>query len=303
MTPRTRCLLQLHGAVLLFGLAGPLGKLLTVSPIVIVFGRAALAAVALLLVSVLGKLPLWPRSGRGLLVFIGLGILLACHWVAFFQSVQTSSVALAQITFLTFPVFVALLEPLFFREKLHGRDLLLAAVALVGVAVLVPSLALNDAVTKGVLWGAASGLTFAVLSLLNRKFVRAHSSITIALYQDGFAALTLLPLVMARPPSWNVGDVLLLVVLGIVCTAVAHSLFIAGLHAVRARTASMIVCLEPVYGALLAVVIVGEIPTVRTLLGGLVILAVALCATVHATRGGESSNGPEPPAARPSRGR
>jgi drug/metabolite transporter (DMT)-like permease len=282
MSPRSRSLLQLHGAVLLFGLAGVLGKLLTISPVVIVFGRAGLAALALLLVSVFGKLPLRPGSNRALLGFIGLGILLAAHWTAFFQSVQESGVALAQITFLTFPVFVALLEPLVFWERLRARDVVMAAVALAGVIILVPSIEPGDAATQGVLWGVASGLTFAVLSLLNRKFVRAHSSITIALYQDGFAALALLPLVLARWPTWTARNLLLLPVLGVLCTAVAHSVFIAGLRAVRARTASMIVCLEPVYGAALAAMILGEIPTLRTAVGGLVVLAVAFYATFRA---------------------
>jgi len=179
-------------------------------------------------------------------------------------------------------VFVALLEPLMFWERLRGSDIALAAIALVGVIILVPSFELRDAATQGVLWGVASGLTFAVLSLLNRKFVRAHSSVTIALYQDGFAALALAPLVFVWQPAWTVHDVLLLLVLGILCTAVAHSLFIAGLRAVRARTASMIACLEPVYGAALAVFVLGEVPAVRTVVGGLVVLAVAFYATFRA---------------------
>jgi drug/metabolite transporter (DMT)-like permease len=282
MSPRSRSLLELHGAVLLFGLAGVLGDLLALSPAVITLGRAALAALALLLVSLFGKLPLWPSSRRDLVAFIGLGILLAAHWTAFFQSVQAAGVALAQITFVTFPVFVALLEPLMFRERLRPGDLALAAIAFLGVLILVPSFELRDTATQGVLWGVASGLTFAVLSLLNRKFVRAHSSITIALYQDGFAALALLPLVFVWRQAWTLGNLLLLVVLGVLCTAVAHSLFIAGLRTVRARTASMIVCLEPVYGAALAVLLLGQIPTARTVVGGLIVLAVALYATFRA---------------------
>jgi drug/metabolite transporter (DMT)-like permease len=221
--------------------------------------------------------------------FALLGVLLAVHWTTFFQAVQTSGVALALITFSTFPTFVAFLEPLFSREKLRAVDIVLAAAALAGIAILTPSFQLRDQATQGVLWGIASGLTFALLSLLNRKYVRQHSSITIALYQDGFAALALLPFVVPAWPAFTVRDVLLLAVLGVLCTAVAHSLFIAGLHGVRARTASMIACLEPVYGAALAAVVLGEIPTLRTLLGGTVVLGVAFYATLHAGRDEEQS--------------
>jgi drug/metabolite transporter (DMT)-like permease len=101
------------------------------------------------------------------------------------------------------------------------------------------------------------------------------------LYQDLFAAMALLPFALAEWESVSVLDVLLLIVLGILCTAVAHSLFIAGMHGVPARTASTIACLEPVYGTLLAVLLLGERLTLRTVLGGAVILGVAFHATVR----------------------
>jgi hypothetical protein len=149
---------------------------------------------------------------------------------------------------------------------------LLALIALAGVCILVPSFKLDDRITQGVLWGVASGLTFALLALVNRKYVQEYSGITIALYQDAFAALALLPFAFAYPPSLGAREWLLLVILGVLFTAVAHALFIAGLHGIRARTASMIACLEPVYGAALAALLLREIPSVHTAAGGLVIL-------------------------------
>jgi len=77
----------------------------------------------------------------------------------------------------------------------------------------------------------------------------------------------------------TIRDVLLLIVLGVLCTAVAHSLFISGMHGISARTASTIACLEPVYGTLLAILFLGDIPSLRTVLGGVVILGVAFHAT------------------------
>src|SRR5262249_43909821 len=95
MSRPTRNLLQIHAAVLLFGLSGLFGKFREeLAPLVIVFGRVVFAALALWFVSLLWKLPLWPNSGRTLLAFFGLGILLAVHWTTFFAAVQASSVAL-----------------------------------------------------------------------------------------------------------------------------------------------------------------------------------------------------------------
>jgi drug/metabolite transporter (DMT)-like permease len=291
MAQHTRNLLQIHVAVLLFSFAGLFGNrtLLPLSPLVIVFGRVVFATLTLLVAAAArpraGVLP-----GRRFGVFAVLGALLAVHWTTFFQAVQTSSVALALITYSTFPVFVAFVEPLLFGEKWRGEDVLLAAVALAGVVILTPRLELRDRATQGVLWGIASGLTFAFLSLLNRKYVQRYSSITIALYQNAFAGLALLPFVLGQWPHFTLRDVLLLGVLGVFCTAVAHSLFIAGMHAIPARTASMIACLEPVYGTILALLFLDEVPTWRTLLGGAIILAVAVYATLRAGR--SSTNRP-----------
>ena len=284
MSSRIRNLFQIHAAVLLFGFAGLFGeaKLLPLTPVVIVFGRVVFASLALLLAALVRRDTLRPVSPRGLLAFAALGGLLAGHWTTFFQSVQTGGVALALITYSTFPVFVAFLEPLFFHEKWQTRDVVLAAVALAGVAILTPRFELRDRATQGVLWGIASGLTFALLSLLNRRFVRHHASMTIALYQDLFAVAALLPFTVTHWPALTPRDVLLLVVLGVLCTAVAHSLFIAGMHGISARTASMIACLEPVYGTLLAILFIHEIPSERTILGGTLIVGVAFYATLKA---------------------
>jgi drug/metabolite transporter (DMT)-like permease len=282
MSPYSRNLLSIHAAVLLFGFAGLFGdkRVLPLSSVVIVFGRVVFASAALLLASLVQKNILRSLSRRSVCAFALLGILLAAHWTTFFQSVKDAGVALALITYTTFPVFVAFLEPLFFRERLHAVDVLRAALAVVGIVILQPRFELNDRATQGILWGIASGATFALLTLLNRRFVRDHSSMTIALYQDLFAAAVLLPFVFAGGQSITIYDLLLLAVLGVLCTAVAHSLFIAGMHGVSARTASMIACLEPVYGALLAVLFLGDSLPLRTVLGGIVVLGVAFHATV-----------------------
>jgi drug/metabolite transporter (DMT)-like permease len=281
---RRYALLQVHVAVVLFGIAGLFGKVLAFEPVVIVFGRVVLAALALALTAAAWKTSLRLQGRRAWLAFAGLGALLAVHWVTFFASVQVSSVALALITYSTFPVFVVLLEPILFRERLHAPDIVLTLITTAGVAILAPSPELGDRTTQGVLWGVFSGLTFALLSLGNRRFVRSYSSITIAFYQDAVAAVVLLPFAAAVWPEWTWRDAVWMLALGVVCTALSHSLFIAGLAGVRARTASMIACLEPVYGALLAALLLDEVPSPRTCVGGTLVLAVALYATARAAR-------------------
>jgi len=277
-----KSLLEIHLATILFGLAGLFGKWLTLSPLLIVLGRVLFASLAL------GAWLWWKRQNlrdilktqAGLLVLLG-GIL-AVHWGAFFQAIQVSSVAVGLLSYSCFPVFTVLLEPLFFRDKIDRKSLLASGICLSGVFLIVPRFDLADSVYRGVLWGLLAGLTFAVLTLFNRRLVQKYSSLAIVFFQDLFAAFLLLPaLMMMAPAGLAARDLGLLVVLGVFCTAISHTLFIRGMRQVPARSASIISSLEPVYGIVLAFVFLGESPSSRTLSGGVVIMAAVIFVTLR----------------------
>jgi len=273
-------LLEIHLAAVLFGLAGLFGKWIDLSPFLIVLGRVFFASLALgILIRVTSQSLRALLSGHaGLLVL--LGAILAGHWTAFFRSIQVSSVAVGLLSCYSFPAFTVLLEPLFSGEKLDRRNLFLAAICLVGVFLIVPRLDLENRIYQGVLWGLIAGLTFAILTILNRRLAQEHSSLGIAFLEDLFATLFLLPCLIAIPLRLSSKDWALLAVLGLACTAVSHTLFIRGMRHVRAQTASIISSLEPVYGILLALVFLGEVPSLRTLAGGVVILTAVVLVTL-----------------------
>ncbi len=107
-------LVAIHVAVLLFGLSGLYAKLLVMSPLAIVWWRCLFAAVALgVVVGVRVKLT------RPTFAIAATGVVLAAHWVAFFHSIQISSVAIGLISFSIFPVVVTVIEPLLDNEPFH----------------------------------------------------------------------------------------------------------------------------------------------------------------------------------------
>lgn len=275
-------LLQVHAAVLLFGLAGLFGKFIALPAPLITLGRVVFAALALGIVLLAGGGG-FRLQRRDYWLLPLTGVVLALHWAAFFQSIQVSTVAVALLSFATFPVFVAFLEPFVSRQPLRALDVALALTTLLGVALVVPSVELTNSITQGVLWGLLTAGSFAVLSLLNRHYVRRYASLTIAFYQDAAAAVVLLPFLLAAPQVIAPRELLLLALLGVIFTALAHTLFIQGLRGVKAQTASIIASLEPVYGIVFAVLLLGEIPAPRTLLGGAVILGVVLYSSVRAS--------------------
>ncbi len=284
-------LVEIHAAVFLFGFAGLFGKWIALPALIIVFGRVVFASIYLLSAVLLLRLPL--RLERKIDYFYTgfLGVILALHWFSFFRSIQISTVAIGLLTYSTFPIFATFLEPAFFRHRLRFSNVLLALVTFGGVVLVLPSFELGDSITRGALWGVVSGASFALLSILNRKMVKRYPSLKLALYQDAAAALLLIPVFFKIGPQIQVYDIMLLALLGIVFTGVAHALFIKGLVGVRAHSAGVIACLEPVYGILFAYFFLRETPTVRVLAGGAVILGAAFIATIrsHDVRGADEN--------------
>lgn len=274
----TRGLLSVSAAVLFFGLAGVLGKMTGLPAAMIVFGRVAFASAALAAYVAIRRPPFRPHSRRDLAVLVGQGALLALHWTAFFQSINVSSVAIGLLSFSSFPLFTAAFEPILTRKMPDLLQIVAALLVLPGVVLLVPTFSIQNATTAGVLWGLLAGATFAVLSVVNRWLGREYSSVVISLYQDGIAALVLLPVAFVLGASHPLGprEVALLAVLGLLCTALAHTLFIAGLRSITAQLASLIATLEPVWGIVFALVLLGEVPNLRTLAGGCIIIVATL---------------------------
>jgi drug/metabolite transporter (DMT)-like permease len=281
---RTRSLIEIHLAVFLFGFPGLFGKWIPLSSPLIVFGRVLFASLALGLVLGIRRQSLKMAPARDMALLILCGLVLAVHWTMFFRSVQVSTVAVGLLSYSSFPVFTAFLEPAVFRERWDPSSLLFALLSAVGVFMIVPGHDLANPVFQGVLWGLGAGLTFALLTVLNRRLALRHSSLTVAFYQDLYAVVFLSPLVFLSNFRLTRQTLGLLVLLGVFGTAAAHTLFISGMKRVRARTASIISSLEPVYGIVLALVFLKESPSLRTISGGALILAAALIVTVRAGR-------------------
>lgn len=272
-------LIQIHIAVFLFGLAGLFGKLVKHPALIIVLGRVFFGAIALFLLYAYRRQSIRLKNRKDYLWFSLFGLILAVHWLTFFHSIKISSVAIGLLTYSTFPIFTAFLEPYFFKEKLLLRDFLLAIITFAGVVLVIPSFELGNEMTQGAMWGIVSGATFSVLSILNRKYVADYQGSLIALYQDTVASILLLPFFFILKPSISGQDLGLLILLGFLFTAFSHTIFINGLQTVKAKTASVIASLEPVYGILGAIFLLAEVPSQKEIIGGLIILGATFYAT------------------------
>ena len=261
-------LIATHVAVLLFGLVGLFAKVVALPAIILVLGRTFFSSAFLgaYLTVKRQKFALKTRGDYALIVFAG--IILAIHWTGFMQSIQVSTV----------------LEPLLFHEKMRASDIVCALVMLGGVACIVDDFSLEGSMAQGVLWGLLSAFTYALLSLANRKFSSGYPASLVSFYEQATATVVLLPALFVLKPSFTALDIGMLAIMGIVFTAIAHTLFIGGLRTVKVRTAGIITGLESVYGVVAALLFLGEIPGIREVIGGAIILVVALYSTLASTR-------------------
>ena len=299
--PHVSALAAAHGAAVLFGLTGILGALIRFDAVAITAGRAGFAATALLVLALTQRRPLLQGLGpRRAGIVLASGFLLAVHWITFFMAVKVGGVAVATLGFASFPAFIALLDVVLFRERIGPAEGTMLALVTLGLVLVTPSFDVGDQGTVGLLWGLASGLSFAGLAICNRRGNRGMDAIQVAFWQNLVVALLVLPLLglglappqiahSQAPSSWVTGAAAIdlvswfwLAVLGVLCTGLAHTLFVKSLGALDARSAGMIIALEPVYAIACAWWLFGEEPSGRMLVGAsLIILATVLLAMGH----------------------
>ena len=142
---------------------------------------------------------------------------------------------------------------------------------------------IDDAEAGSFRAGLVAGLGFAILTLLNRLHVREQSPLLLTCWQNGFAALILIPWSLYESWEINTVDWFLLFLLGVVCTVGGHSFLINGLRYIPAQLASLLIAgLEPVVAIFFALLFLGEVPSFRTVVGGVFILIATLIITKKA---------------------
>ncbi|KEY89762.1 DMT family transporter [Pseudomonas capeferrum] len=268
----------LHIGALFFGLTGVFGKLAaSASPAIIVFGRAAFAVIALALFAQFARKGWHRLTGPDVRRLLLGGVLLAGHWVSFFIAVKVGGVAIATLGFTSFPAFTVILEGVLFRERIRRNEAVLVVLVCIGLVLVTPAFDLASQATGGLLWAMLSGLLFSLLSLTNRAGSGRLPAVQAALWQNLVVSLCLLPFAASGLAAVTPMDWVWIALLGIFCTGVAHSLFVASLAVIKARTAAVVFGMEPVYGIAVAWAVFAETPTVRMLLGGaLIIFAIVL---------------------------
>jgi drug/metabolite transporter (DMT)-like permease len=254
-------LIKLHTAIFLWGFTGVLGRLIQLNEILLVWYRL-LITVATLLFLFYFKKSFIQISKRETLKLLGIGVLVATHWVFFYGSIKYANVSISLICLSCIAFFTALLEPLITKTKLHFIEILLGLLSILGVALIFH---FDNKYRIGIVLGLFSALFSALFSTYNKKNVAIANPRTIMFYElvGGFIFLTLLmPFYIAILPSKQYSPTLQAIVwlllLSWVCTIIAMDFSLQALKKVSAFTQNLSLNLEPVYGIILAFIIYQE---------------------------------------------
>jgi len=224
------------------------------------------------------------HSQKDYLIVLLLGVLLAAHWVTYFHAMQVSSVAVGVIALYTFPVITVFIEPMFHGERPHIKDIVSALAVLFGIYLLVPEFSLQDSTTQGVLWGVFSALLFALRNIVQGRYFSAYPARHALFYQAAITIALLLPFGGASIPEVSNFQWSQLLLLGVVFTALPHTLFAHSLLHFKAKTTSLIACLQVVYATFFAAVLLGEWPELTTVVGGMIVVTAAMYESYTAGR-------------------
>ncbi|MCW8858242.1 MAG: DMT family transporter [Deltaproteobacteria bacterium] len=279
MTRYFHGLSSLYLAVFLLSLNGLFAKLIPLDATSITQLRSLIAVGAFLLFCRFRRRPLRLQCVNQFLGVYALGILLGLHWATFFHAMQVSTVAVGMLSLFSFPIITILLEPFFIKEKLKLKDFSAGLIVLLGVAVMVSSSVtdIRGSVFQGVFWGVMSAILFSLRNLIQKYHYSSVPSDRLMFHQVIAVSLMLLPFIdiskisLMSSTNWTV-----LLMLGVLSTATAHTLLTYSLKQLPAKSVALIGCSQPLIASILAWLVMQEIPQLSVAIGGGIILSVAI---------------------------
>lgn len=266
----------MHFIVILLGFTGVLGKLIDCGSTVLVWYRMLIAFVFLL--TYIYFTSNFKISKKNFIQILGIGFVVAAHWLFFFESIKVSNVSVAVVCMGTSSLFSTFLEPLILKRKIKLRELVLSVVVLFAIG-----LALNAdfSYVLGFIYGIIAAFLATLFTILNALYVNKVSSEKITLIEmlGGFLIISVYLLfsdeITFSDLNISTKDIIYLIILGGVCTSFAFVISVEVMKFLSPYNVIMAVNLEPVYSVLLALFIFGESENMNLsfYIGGILIIA------------------------------
>ena len=277
-------LLLLIVGTIFISTSGALGKYIDLPTPVIIWWRSVLAAFFLLIFCLYKGINLKIKNRKDRQTFYIAALLMATHWITYFYALKLSNVAIGMLSLFTFPVIIALLEPLFSKTKLDPIHIVLGLIVLIGIYILAPEFSLESSHLQGILFGVFSAFCYALRILILKGHVANYNSTMLMFYQVVIITVVLSPVLYFMNTTNISTQYPYVILLALITTAVGHTLFVNSLKYFKASTASIIGSIQPVVGIIIAYFFLKEIPTIHTFVGGTLILATVIIESVRSKK-------------------
>ena len=262
MNKVSKAYIQLHIAVLLFGFTAILGDLISLSALVLVWWRVLITTISLFFLIKFGKtLKTLPKSL--ILKYMGIGVLVAIHWITFFGAVKYSNASICLVAMATASFFTSFLEPLILKKPFKPYEMVLGLMIIPGMLLVVNNIEVS--MQLGIWVGMLSAFLAALFAVLNKKLIDNTDAMTITFLELGSACLfisVILPFYFQTENASNFlptqSDWFYLLILALLCTTLAYVLSLNALKHISAFASNLTINLEPVYGIILAVFLLNE---------------------------------------------
>ena len=273
--------LHLHFLVLIAGFTAILGELISIEAISLVWYRMTIAGVLMFLFIKFKKMSLKVPL-KAVIRFSIAGVIIALHWITFFAAIKASNISITLAMFSTGAFFASLIEPLFYKRKIIGYEIIFGFIVIAGV-VLITQTELQYLL--GIALGISSALFSTLFAVLNGQFVKNYKASVISFYEFVSGVLFMSIFIAFTGDGFDASyfqlsssDWICLFILASICTAYA---FIASIHVMKHITPYTLVLtynLEPIYGIVLAVILFPQTETMRPLfyIGAALIISTVL---------------------------
>lgn len=278
--------LHLHFIVFIWGFTAVLGALISIDAIPLVWYRMGMAVVVLLFFAFFTKRNL-KQSPKAIIQFSIVGFFIAVHWICFFYAIKISNVSITLAAMSTGALFGSFIEPIFYKKKINFYEVFFAIIAMLGLLVIFN---VQKGYSLGLIFGLLASFLSALFAVLNSKLIKKYEATPMTFYEllAGFLFITIALFFKGNflEPSFfhlSLIDGFYIFILASICTA--YTMVASNKLLLNMSPFSMLLTinLEPVYGILLAIAILGdsEVMSPKFYLGtALIIISIILNAAL-----------------------
>lgn len=253
--------LHLHLLVFIAGFTAILGELITIGSFALVWYRMAIAGVLMWLYIKFTKLNI-KVTKKAIFLFSVAGVIIALHWITFFEAINQANVSIALAMFSSGAFFASFIEPIFFKRRILAYEIFFGLLVILGVFLITSS---EMGYINGIILGLLSALFSTLFAVINGRFIENYRATVISFYEFISGVLFLTLFILLSGQSFNAefftlsnSDWLYIFILASICTAYAFIGAVEVMRYISPFTVILSYNLEPIYGIAMALILFPE---------------------------------------------